>query len=48
MITWTCLRNPYCNGCRHWQYFNGFYGCKRFNVYALDDFDRLCAGRYRE
>ena len=46
--TWTCKRNAYCNGCRWWRYFKGFYGCWRFRVYTFDEFDRLCGGRYRE
>ena len=45
--TWTCQRNAYCNGCRYWKYFGGFYGCKRFGIYKLEEFDRLCGGRYK-
>lgn len=48
MSTWTCERNRYCDGCRWWGYFRGFYGCKKFKVYALDEFDNLCGGKYRE
>ena len=44
----TFNRNQYCKGCRHWRYFGGFYGCKKFNVYRLYEFDRICGGRYRE
>ena len=45
---WYSRRNPYCEDCRFWGYFGGFYGCKRFGVYSFDEFDRLCGGRYRE
>lgn len=48
MSSWTCKRNAYCDGCRHWRYFGGFYGCYRFRVYSLDEFDRLCGGKHRD
>ena len=40
-------RNDYCVDCIHWRYFGGHYGCKKFEVYAYDDRDRLCNGRYK-
>ena len=46
MSNWTCNRNRYCDGCRWWRYFGNFYRCYRFWVYKLDDFDRLCRGRF--
>ena len=46
MGNWT-ERFDYCNGCLFWGYFAGFYGCRKFHVYAYADFDRLCGSRYK-
>ena len=40
--------NWYCEGCRHWRYFYGFYGCFKFRIYRLDEIERQCGGKYRE
>lgn len=47
MTTWTCKRNEYCDGCCWWRYFGNHYGCWKFKTYKLDDFDRLCGGRWK-
>lgn len=39
--------NAYCTGCGHWHHFGGFYGCYKFRIFKLAEFEQLCGGRYR-